>query len=402
MSRTDNTRDVDVVMVGGGLANVLIALRLAAMRPDLRVALLERGGVLGGNHTWSFHDSDVTEAQRTWLAPLITAHWPTQEVRFPGLTRTLATGYNSIASDRLHDVATARLGDAVHLGVDVTDVKPDHVRLTDGGVIRAALVIDGRGALRNQPLALGYQKFVGLEIETTRPHGQTHPIIMDATVPQADGYRFVYTLPFAPSIILVEDTYYSDRPALDHGRLDGMVSDYIRARGWDIARVIRREAAVLPITLAGDIDAHWQALGSHLPRVGLRAWLFHPTTGYSLAFAVRVADLVAGFPDLRSAPLAREVERYARRQWSQQGIFRLLNRLLFLAAEPEERVAVLERFYRLPEPLIQRFYAADLTLADRARILSGRPPLPVLRAMKVVGDGPAWDFAAKQADAELG
>ena len=35
---------------------------------------------------------------------------------------------------------------------------------------------------------------------------------------------------------------------------------------------------------------------------------------------------------------------------------------------------VFERFYRLPDALIHRFYAMQLSFADRARILLGRPP----------------------------
>jgi lycopene beta-cyclase len=387
---------VDVALVGGGLANVLIALRLAALKPDLSFVLLERGAALGGNHTWSFHDTDVSTGQLAWLKPLITAHWPTQEVRFPGLTRILETGYNSIDSERLHHVAMGAFADRVRLGADVRDVTPDRVTLADGTEISAACVIDGRGALREQPLALGYQKFVGHEIETTAPHGRTRPIIMDATVAQADGYRFVYTLPFTPTTIMVEDTYYSEGADLDEGALDRRVEAYIAAQGWAVKRLIRREAAVLPITLAGDIDAHWKALGRDLPRVGLRAWLFHPTTGYSLPFAVRMADLIAGMSDLRSRPLAAAIESYVRDQWGRQAIFRFLNRMLFLAARPNERVGVLERFYGLPADLIERFYAAELTFADRARILSGRPPLPLSRAVRFMGNGPAWDFAARQ------
>lgn len=390
---------VDVALVGGGLANVLIALRLAEARPGVRLAVIERGPVLGGNHTWSFHDSDVTPAQLRWLKPLITSHWDTQEVRFPGLHRVLDTGYNSILSDRLHEVGMARLGAAVHLDADVADVTPDRVRLTDGRLFNAAAVIDGRGALREQPLALGYQKFVGIEIETAEPHGQSRPIIMDATVAQHDGYRFVYTLPFSPTTILVEDTYYSETSTLDPATLEARVNAYIAQRGWTAARVVRREAAVLPITLAGDIDAHWRSLGQDLPRAGLRAWLFHPTTGYSLPYAVRLADLIADAPELGSRPLARAIETYARREWSRQTIFRFLNRMLFLAARPGERVGVLERFYRLPEPLIRRFYAGELTLGDRARILSGRPPLPLSRALRFMGANPAWTFAAARGPA---
>ena len=35
-------------------------------------------------------------------------------------------------------------------------------------------------------------------------------VVMDATVPQEDGFRFVYALPLDPDRVLVEDTYFSD------------------------------------------------------------------------------------------------------------------------------------------------------------------------------------------------
>ena len=51
-----------------------------------------------------------------------------------------------------------------------------------------------------------------------------------------------------------------------------------------------------------------------------------------------------------------------------------LNRMLFGWFAPADRYHVLERFYRLPEPVIRRFYALATTPVDRARILIGRPP----------------------------
>ena len=50
--------------------------------------------------------------------------------------------------------------------------------------------------------------------------------------------------------------------------------------------------------------------------------------------------------------------------------------------------ASLARFHRLSAPLIQRFYAGRLTVLDRARILSGRPPVPLLRAARSVLERP--------------
>jgi lycopene beta-cyclase len=62
----------------------------------------------------------------------------------------------------------------------------------------------------------------------------------------------------------------------------------------------------------------------------------------------------------------------------------MLNRMLFGAAGPGERYKVLEHFYRLPAATIGRFYAGRSTLFDKARILSGRPPVPVGPALAAI------------------
>ena len=141
---------------------------------------------------------------------------------------------------------------------------------------------------------------------------------------------------------------------------------------------------MLPIVLDGDIDKFWAQAGDGVPRAGMRAGLFHGTTGYSLPQAVALADLVAGLPRLDSATVAAVIRAHSRRHWNSQGFFRLLNRLLFRAATPGERWRVLQHFYRLPGPLIDRFYAGRLRATDPLRILSGRPPVSLLRALRVL------------------
>jgi hypothetical protein len=65
-------------------------------------------------------------------------------------------------------------------------------------------------------------------------------------------------------------------------------------------------------------------------------------------------------------------------------VYRLLNRMLFRAATPDERYRVFQRFYGLSQGLIERFYADRLTRYDRMRILVGKPPVPFGRALAVV------------------
>lgn len=385
----------DLILVGGGLANSLIAWRLLAERPGLDILVIERGTSLGGNHTWSFHEGDVSAEARHWLQPLINTTWTRQCVHFPGHSRVFDVPYHAIASGTLNEVVGTALGPRLLLGADVAEMTPSQVRLADQRALRAKCVIDGRGADRQAPLALGYQKFVGLEVETEEPHGETIPVIMDATVPQLGGYRFFYTLPFSPTRILIEDTYYTDGPELDAAELNQRVRDYATAKGWRIREVVREEKGVLPVVLAGDMDAFWARPGSEVPRAGLRASLFHPTTGYSLPDAVALADRISKAPDLTSAAIQKLVESHARVLWRDRSFFRLLNRMLFIAARPDERVTVMERFYRLPRPLIERFFAAKLTMGDKAQILMGRPPVSLTRAAGVIGEQPAWAFARR-------
>src|SRR5688572_10910182 len=102
----------DLVLVGGGLSAGLIVWRLALDRPELQVAVVERDGRIGGRHTWSFFDSDLTDGDRMWLAPAIAHRWPAgHEVYFPKRARTLATPYNSLTSEALHAIVAPMLSD---------------------------------------------------------------------------------------------------------------------------------------------------------------------------------------------------------------------------------------------------------------------------------------------------
>lgn len=66
--------------------------------------------------------------------------------------------------------------------------------------------------------------------------------------------------------------------------------------------------------------------------------------------------------------------------------FRFLNRMMFQGAEPRERYRCLQHFYRMPEPVVNRFYASALRLGDYPRLLAGRPPIPVRRALGCLRD----------------
>lgn len=381
----DAQQKADVVLAGGGLACCLVALRLA--KKGLRIVLIEGGPKICGNHTWSFHQTDLPRDDLEYLTRFIAHQWAGQKVIFPRFERTLTTAYASITSESLREAVYESDNISVRENCRIDLLSADHVMVESGDRIDAACVIDGRGFAPAKAIKLGFQKFVGLELELDRPHGEEVPTIMDASVDQRDGYRFFYVLPLSPTRVLVEDTRYSDGGDLDIGALHSDVLAYAANRAWVVKNSIRTENGVLPVTLAHDAERFWRDIPADTAPIGLRAGLSHPTTGYSLPMAVEVANLIATLEGPLTTRRVRDaVYGYAIRRNRQQAFFRLLNRMLFRAAKPEKRYLVLQRFYTLPQALIERFYAGRVRSLDKLRVLVGKPPVPIHKALGCVSE----------------
>lgn len=382
-------RQIDIAILGGGLAGGLIALALARLRPELKVLLIEAGASFGGNHVWSFFESDVDPADRWLTDPLVAVRWQGYDVHFPGHSRHLSTPYASITSERLDAALRAALpAEALLTGTKAAMATQTTVTLADGRLLWAGAVIDARGASGLPHMAGGWQKFVGRMLRLSAPHGLDRPIVMDARVDQLDGYRFVYCLPFSPDEVFVEDTYYSDTPTIDAAELGRRIDAYVAARGWRVAAVTREEAGVLPVIAQGDFEAFWRESaepGGDPARAGARAALVHPLTSYSLPDAVRFARHLcvhlSARREVSGASLAEASYAWAQAHWAKGSFYRMLAKMLFGACVPERRYRLLERFYGLPERLIERFYAGRSTPLDRLRVLAGRPPVPVTAAL---------------------
>lgn len=370
----------DIAIVGGGLAGGLAALALAKQRPDLDVRLVE-GGAIGGNHVWSWFDSDIAPEHRWILEPLAAHHWDGYDIIFPAHRRTLNTGYNSTSGTALDSAVRAALGDARVIGVKAEMLAPTRLVLADQRSITARHILDARGSGDFSMLECGWQKFVGQRLTVAGGHGLARPVVMDATVDQLDGYRFVYCLPFDAETVFVEDTYYSDTRAIDLPQLRQRIADYAAARDWQVSAIDGEEMGALPVVMAGDFDALWPA-DDNVARIGVRAGVFQATTGYSLPDAVRFAALLVAAIDAPDLPA--RLRAFAVEAWRRQRFYRMLDTMLFRASEPAQRYRILQRFYRLQPALIERFYAGQSTSADKLRILSGKPPVPFWRAVNVI------------------
>ena len=373
-----------IIILGGGLSGSLLAYRLSKLVPQLDFLLIEEQSQLGGEHTWSFHESDLSSKAMSWVQPLVTSSWDQQEVRFQGFNRVLSQRYHSVTSNRLRQVIQPQIQHRLLLNESVQKIDAQSVYVK-GNRIEAQVIFDARGL---EPHALndcGFQKFVGMDLELNEPHELKYPIIMDANCRQEEGYRFFYLLPWSSHSVLVEDTRYSLNSHINEEELKREIRDYCKRSGWTIRKEIRSEFGVLPIPLS-PFKVKSESMES--VRVGMRGCYFHWTTGYSFPYAVRIAEIISQEIELNSKakesdfirvlkPIQTELKKQSR-------YLSLLNRMLFLAAEPAERWKIFHRFYQLNESLIFRFYQGNLKFRDQAKILVGKPPVPIYSAFKSI------------------
>ena len=378
----------NMVILGAGLSGLLTAWRCLELNPKLKITLIDANSEIAGDHTWSFNLNDIDTELQKWVRPFIAHQWEAYDVKFPTRQRTLNITYCTGNSETLKScvrplIDSGRL--TLKLNSRVQDINEDTVFLEGGEEIQSALILDARGFEPNPERYLGYQKFVGHVIRTEQPHGVERPIIMDATVPQLGGYRFVYCLPYSDTELLVEDTYYTDGADMKSQEVDARIRDYIESQlNITSYEVARRETGILPITIAIKPDVYAPM------SIGIRGGYYHAVTGYSFPDAAKVADklahqilsLVNGGQKITNRNLQLAMQNMQREHYSAERFFRLLNRMLFRAAKPQERYMVLQRFYGLGEGLIERFYAGDLTWRDKVRILIGKPPVPVFKALQ--------------------
>ena len=387
--------EYDYIIAGGGLHGCLAALAILHNAGDAKIALIEKDLKLGGSHTWSFFLHHIQPDATDWVKPLISGEWNGYQVLFPGFHRKLKARYVSVTSENLHRVVSDRFARSsnskLFYGDPVVSLTSDRVELESGVVLNGRLVLDARGpdeVFRRT----GVQKFYGVEVLVERKSknkgkdikGLDHsiPCLMDATVPQWDGYRFFYVLPFSFDRLLVEETFFSDNADIDAEASLKRIESYMHNKGWRIKEILRDERGALTMPWGNPMSGHeerffgrrWNNRSRSPIELGLRGGWFHPGTGYSFVQGTQTASLLGRYaPDPVPAKdvhaLRSGLERDSR-------FIRFLNWMLFRAAHPEKRSALMERFYTFPEDLIDRFYGCGLDFLDPWKLLFKDPPRP--------------------------
>lgn len=356
-----------ILIAGGGLAGCLAALALARHRPDVPFLIVEEEATFGGNAHRLFADADLNESARELVAPLIAARWPGFYVAFPGFSRKLNSGQSGFQAADLHAHMVATLDERQYrLGTKVVAVREDALVLDGGETLKAEGAIDARGSANLSTLDLLYESSLERDLVLKAPHRVDRPVLIDATVDQAGGLRFVRLIPLGDDRLIVADACLSERAQPDEGaaaRLDA----YLKARGWQKKKLLGERAVSRPLPLGGDLPALWRLGGHRVAKLGPRGGFVHPLTGGTIADAADMALLLTRQRDFSGAVLNDLFAAEALALWKRREPLRAVTAALG-AAPAEERRTLAEALCRLDPALISRLRADRLGLLDRLRV----------------------------------
>lgn len=379
-----STSQFDYILVGGGLQSGLIVLALKHYQPHAEVLVVERGDRLGGNHTWSFHPKDVSAIASAWLESIVEYRWPCYQVRLERFEKKIDLAYASISSEHFASMVMRSTDNdgsvVVRTNTEVTEIRRNSITTSKGEKVSGRLVLDCRGPGPSSALPYslcGYQKFWGFEITLQSDWPFDGPIVMDDRVDQADGFRFIYSLPFERRRVLIEDTRFSNESALDRDECFVQVRKYLAAIGVEDWSIVREEHGILPMPISSELfpGTNQQSQSGESSQAlcgGYAGGWFHAATGYSFPLAIAFAETIASSTPESAEP---EIAKLAHMHRSRARFGRFLNRLLFRLVKPSTRYQIFRRFYKvLSNDSIARFYSHRFTWRDAFRIVVGWPP----------------------------
>ncbi len=305
--------DWDIVIVGGGLGGLSLAVELA--QPEyahLRVLVLEKRADYTRDRTWSYWQ---THTHR--YSGLERKRWNAWRLSFKGslAQHDSKHAYCTMDADMFYDFAVAQIAAAPHVqlrmnvAVKSVQAKPQAaVLLGDGTAITAAWVMDGRPNPPPRPDAL-CQHFEGWEIQTDTDCFDDSAVELMNFQPATQGLHFLYVLPYGPRQALVESTWmsaYTYQP--DYA---AELRDYLHSRyGVTDYKCVYRERGCL------DLQARTRQPevldgSNRLVALGKAAGTLRASTGFAfletIAEASRIAQCFKGVPlaDVRVLPYRR-------------------------------------------------------------------------------------------------
>ena len=384
-----------IVILGGGLAGLSLAVQLVAHDVRRPITILEPRQHYTDDRTWCFWDTEPHP-----FADAVSHRWPRWRVTAAGESVT-AVGrrysYCRLPAGRVYDTALAILERAPQVtllrGVWVKDVWPQAdgrlVVVTDQGPYVADLAFDGRppapGSWNLGEHPFMWQDFLGWRIQAQPGSFDPERVdLMDFDTTAAPDIRFFYVLPLSDREALVESTLFTQRPAGQGEHVRHLMRDLDRRIGQPYA-VLHSERGRIPMTTAPPPPAPHP----HIIPIGTRAGAPRPSTGYAFLPIQRHSRALSAAVAAGRPPAA------ALRSKSTLWLDRVF--LTKLGAAPEDAPALFRRlFAKVSSDRLVRFLSEQGNPCDHLAVMTALPAGSFLRAAWDTRPGPLLSAGAER------
>ena len=374
----------EFVILGAGCSGLSLCYYLLERGVDAPILILDRKRTFEDDRTWCFWDVESTP-----FSQLASKEWRSWEFISPGRSVVQITNrypYKCVTGRDFYKHVLTRLAESqnvtLRLGEEVNCCTEENgqVRVeTPSGILRARQVFDGRGL---SPGSLTFQearrratwvpqKFVGLRVRANRPvFDPERCTLMDFSVDQSRGLRFVYVLPMGEREALVENVYLSEAPIsqAEHRAEIGAYLDSLHGLSRNKYEVFGEERGYIPMT----DYAFPRRLGERIHNIGMLGGETRPSTGYTFVRIQRHCRALAAAIVSGGEPPERI---HLRRLDLLDSLF-----LRFLRERPGECPEVYRRMFAgVPPDALVRFLTERSTPLDEARIIRALPKSPFLK-----------------------
>lgn len=371
------------VVLGAGCAGLSFCYYLLEAGVEEPILVLDQKGGFADDRTWCFWDVEPTPfshlAVKLWDSWSLHAEGATvvhHTDRYPYRCVTAADFYeHALEAIAARGNVTLRLGEAVE------GYKAHGGRVyvsTDAATYTARHVLDARGLPPGSPVfdearreaVWVPQKFLGLRLRTREPvFDPAVCTLMDFSVSQDRGLRFVYVLPFTGREALVENVYLSEArvsPEEHRAELAGYLVEKL-ALSPDAYVVDGEERGYIPMT-----DYRFpRRLGEGVYTVGMLGGETRPSTGYTFLRIQRYCRALAGY---LAAGRKFSGNVHARRYEVLDAVF-----LRFMRRYPARCPGVYRRMFAgVPPDALIRFLTERSTPLDELRLVGAMPKMPFL------------------------
>jgi lycopene beta-cyclase len=356
-------KNCGLLIAGGGVAGCFAALAMARLRPESAMVLVGEEVRFGGGSGMLVLDAGLSADERKLLQPVIARSWDYCYVALPSRSRKLKLSSHLITTEAIHREVADALPDRCARSAKVVAIRDDSLLLPGGESLAGTGALDARGWAQQTTLEIAWRHRTARTCRFADPHRVDLPVLADMTL-ETGGCGHFTCVPLDENTLRIERIDYSRSP---EGGADGTsrIEDYVSRRGWHDGEPRKAESSSRPIPLGGDFAAYWRIGGARVAKLGARGGFSHPFNGSALPDALRTALALVRQNDLSGAALHDLFEAEAAALWKRRDFHRSVNRLLF-----DKGGEALAALYDLDAPLLGRFFAEDVGIFDRRKILA--------------------------------